>query len=69
MEHASENGKGPSSDFEGANTERSAEAQPTIEDERDLERVMSTNKPTAPSELSEEARKQIAPKLKPKKAA
>jgi hypothetical protein len=49
--------------------DRSADIEPAIRSEEDLERVTSDQKPTAPHGLSEEAHPQIEPKLHPKKAA
>jgi hypothetical protein len=48
-------------------TERSADLAPTIQSTEDLERVTSDKKPTLHPGLSEEAIRQIAPKLKPKR--
>jgi hypothetical protein len=56
-------------DLDEKRVERSADEQPAIQSDEDLERVTSDKKPTAPQGLSEEARRQIAPKLKPKEAA
>jgi hypothetical protein len=49
--------------------ERSADLAPTIEDSEDLERVLSEKKPEPREWLSEEAKMQIEPKLRGKKAA
>jgi hypothetical protein len=49
--------------------ERSADLSPTIEDSEDLERVLSETKQEPQEWLSDEAKKQIEPKLRGKKVA